>query len=44
MHRLKAFLVGLLFFRLMILLAPLLLFGARSGRGRLEGVFGVVVA
>src|SRR5438445_289018 len=44
MHRVKAFLIGLLFFRLMILLAPLLLVVARTWRGRMEGLFGVVAA
>ena len=47
MHRLKAFLVGLLVFRLLTVAGPLLLVTARSWRGRFEGfflsVFGVML-
>jgi predicted esterase len=41
-HRVKAVLVAVLLFRLQLLLAPLLLFTARSWRGFLEGIFAIV--
>jgi len=44
MDRLKAVLVALSMLRFQILVAPLLLFTARSGRGRMEGLFGTIFA
>ena len=44
MDRLKAVLVGLSLFRFTIVIAPLLLLTARSWKGRIEGLFGVILA
>jgi predicted esterase len=41
-HSVKAVLVAVMLFRLQVMLAPLLLFTARSWRGRLEGFFGII--
>jgi predicted esterase len=41
-HSVKAVLVAVMLFRLQVMFAPLLLFTARSWRGRLEGFFGII--